>query len=372
MKHLLFTLLLSFSVQAKELTLTTYNVGLAHTFVPHAKERLPEIINAIKGFDTDVLCIQEAWKKKDRKKIVDSLEDIFAESFLTKIENLREGRRPTCKVKELFGEGKFVSCMQTQCKDLDGDEFTDCILSKCGGALSDLKQKNRQCATALMAQVGKNTLLGMLTILNPIARAGLFAYKGSDGLILLSKYPIKDSSMVDLSDISTLNRRRALKATLDVDGKDLTVYCAHLSADLSRTVPYTGKFETWSQENNAQIQKLMDSAANHNSNVAVMGDFNCGFSSNGVDPELEQNCQALNKPGFTNALFSTNNECTYCQDNALNSDETKSVAIDHILLRGPNLLNVSVDFKQPITIKDGVKTNLSDHYGVSATILLPN
>src|SRR5690606_30482656 len=232
----------------------------AHTFVAHAKERLPHIIDALTAHRTDVLCVQEAWNKKDRKEIAKNLEDLFAAEYFTKISNLREGRRPTCKIKELFGEGKFVSCMQTQCKGLDGDEFTDCILDKCGNALSELKQTNRQCATALMAQVGKNTLIGMMTILNPFARAGLFAYKGSDGLMLFSKFPIKEKSMEDFTSISTLNRRRALKATLDIDGKDLTVYCGHLSADLSKTVPYTGKFNSWAEENSVQISTLMTAA----------------------------------------------------------------------------------------------------------------
>lgn len=369
MKTLLFIALFPLLASSTELTVTTYNVGLAHTFVAHAKERLPQIIEALKEHQTDVLCLQEVWTKKDRKKIARELEDQFAQEYFTKIANLREGRRPTCKVKELFGEGKFVSCMQSQCKDLDGDEFTDCILDKCGNALNELKQTNRQCATALMAQVGKNTLIGMMTILNPFARAGLFAYKGSDGLMLFSKYPIKEKSMEDFSAISTLNRRRALKATIDVDGSNLTVYCAHLSADLSRTVPYTGKYESWAKENEAQVTQLMSNAARTSRQVVVMGDFNCGFAAAGIDPELEANCQALNQPGFIKA---TTSECTFCQDNLLNAEEEKSVAIDHILLKGADLLGTQVYFKAPITLKDGEQTNLSDHYGISATLLLPN
>lgn len=369
MKTLLFFVLLPALAWSSELTVTTYNVGLAHTFVAHAKERLPQIIDALKEHQTDVLCLQEVWTKKDRKKIAQELEDLFAQKYFTKISNLREGRRPTCKVKELFGEGKFVSCMQSQCKGLDGDEFTDCILEKCGNALNELKQTNRQCATALMAQVGKNTLLGMLTILNPFARAGLFAYKGSDGLMLFSRYPIKEKSLEDYSSISTLNRRRALKATLDVDGKDLTVYCAHLSADLSRTVPYTGKFESWASENEAQVTSLMNAASATTNQTIVMGDFNCGFAAAGVDPELETNCQALKQPEFTSVVTS---ECTFCQENLLNSEENKSVAIDHILVKGVELLESRVHFKTPIELKDGERTNLSDHYGVSATLLLPN
>jgi len=367
MKTLLFIALFPFLTWSTELTLTTYNVGLAHTFVAHAKERLPHIIDALTAHRTDVLCVQEAWNKKDRKEIAKNLEDLFAAEYFTKISNLREGRRPTCKIKELFGEGKFVSCMQTQCKGLDGDEFTDCILDKCGNALSELKQTNRQCATALMAQVGKNTLIGMMTILNPFARAGLFAYKGSDGLMLFSKFPIKEKSMEDFTSISTLNRRRALKATLDIDGKDLTVYCGHLSADLSKTVPYTGKFNSWAEENSVQISTLMTAATSQSRNTVVMGDFNCGFASAGIDPELENNCQLLNSPDFVRA---TTNECTFCQDNLLNAEEEKSVAIDHILVKGVELMDTNVHFKTPITLKDGTQTNLSDHYGVSAKIKL--
>jgi len=367
MKTLLISLLLiGFAAHSQELKVTSYNAGLAHTFVPLAKERLPHSIDALKNHDADVLCLQEVWKKSDRKDIYKELEEFFSQSHFTKIKNLREGRRPTCKIKELFGEGKFVSCMQTQCKDLDGDDFTDCILDKCGGALESLKNTNRQCATALMAQVGKNTILGMLTILNPIARAGLFAYKGSDGLMLFSRYPIKDKSIADFSSISTLNRRRALKATLDVEGKNVDVYCTHLSADLSRTVPYTGKFDSWIEENMAQINQLMEHAAVSASRSIIMGDFNCGFASPGIDSELENNCRRTQQFSFKNALEQIGPECTFCQDNTLNAGETKSVAIDHVLYRGFDLIDAHVEFKELVTLKDGKSTNLSDHYGVTA------
>lgn len=370
-------MIVNLSLSAKEtLKVTTYNLGLAHTFIPYAKERLKGLEQVLPKYDTDVLCLQEVWKKSDQKDVIKALENRYPHVFKTKIKNFREGSRPTCRRKEIFGEGKFVSCMQNQCGGKEGDEFTDCIIDKCGNALEELKETNRTCAQALMAQVGKNPILSIARLLNPFWRTGLFAYKGSNGLMLFSKYPLEDRRYVDFKDISTLNRRSALQAIVNVKGEKIQVMCTHLTADLSATVPYTGNFADWGAENMEQMYRILQTANHKLYPTVVMGDFNCGFADPlaGIADELPGSCQQALDWGYSSPLTGMG-ECTFCQDNLLNTDEEKSVAIDHVFLKDLEAKSSKVLFKQKVKIKtkdEGwVTTQLSDHYGLEVEVNFP-
>ena len=45
------------------LKLTTYNAGLAHTFVKYATERVEKVAEGLAQLDSDVICLQEVWTK---------------------------------------------------------------------------------------------------------------------------------------------------------------------------------------------------------------------------------------------------------------------------------------------------------------------
>lgn len=354
------------------LKVTSFNVGLAHTFVHHAKERLKPITEEIAKSDSDVICLQEAWTKKDRKKIKKALKKAYPFVHMTKIKQMKAKKAPVCRVKELFGKGRFVSCMQKQCGGLDGDEFTDCIINTCGKQLRDLKDSNRECATSLMAQVGRSSIASMITLLTPFKKAGLFAYKGSNGLMLLSKKPMTNVGVIDFSDISTLNRRQAL--TADISGKK--VVCTHLTADLEKTVPYTGLKESWGAENLAQTQRLIKTIkSEENKTTIVAGDFN--FSPNyhdEIDAELKPSWTLMMNAGFSDPIAERDmNECTSCSANLLNDEDSSNTIIDHIFVKDGYFTNPSVDFKKVLKVKKKkniyVETNLSDHFGVSLEVL---
>ncbi len=365
------------NASAETFKVTTYNLGLAHTFVPFAKERLEPLAEKLASYDTDILCLQEVWEKKDQKKLNRKLEKSFPYSFKTKIKNFREGSRPTCKIKEIFGEGKFVSCMQSQCSGKEGDEFTDCIIEKCGEPLDNLKVTNRTCATALMAQVGKSPIASILTLVNPLWRAGLFAYKGSNGLMLYSKYPILEKRHVDFKEVSTLNKRAALQAVVDIKGKKVQVLCTHITSDLSETVPYTGIFADWGTENTEQMNRLLQTSNQKLYPTILLGDFNCGYEDlpNGLASELPGSCKQTEDWGFTDPLSESTKECTFCKDNLLNDGDVRSLAIDHIFLKDLKARSSRVLFKEKIQIKtkkEGqVSTQLSDHYGYEVLVEFP-
>lgn len=369
---LILTLGFTSFAQAEDLKVTTYNLGLAHTFVPLAKERLPQIAEALKNSDSDVICLQEVWKKKDQRKIKKALKKSFPNNFITKIKNKKSKRRPTCKIKELFGEGKFVQCMQKQCGEFSGDEFTDCIINTCGPALRNLRDQNRECATALMAQVGKSSLAGMITILNPFKRAGLFAFKGSNGLMLFSKKPLLEKEVVDFTDISTLNKRQALLAKIQVGSSKVSVVCTHLTSDLEKTVPYTGTSANWSEENAKQFERII-SKLSSTPKAIVMGDFNCSVPNlnAGIDGELIKNCQTMENAGFASPLSKINPECTFCSSNPLNEGEEGNKILDHVFIRGAKATTAEVVYKDKIQVKkkrQNIETRLSDHFGVEVLL----
>lgn len=372
-----FVLIFSASLQAQELKLTAFNVGLAHGFVEYAKERLPGIVEEIKKADADFYCLSEVWEKKDRKKLIKALEKQYPYTHMTPIEQTYSRQRPTCKIGDLFGEGKFATCTLKECKGLDDSEFTQCVTTKCGPALRALQGDKRQCAQALMAQVGNSTIRSLIRVLNPLRRANLFAYGGGNGLMVFSKKPIVDVGLVDLSDISTLNRRGALYTQLIDDQKESHhIYCAHLGANLTHVAPYPGNFQNWEEENRAQVERLTDVADHGQEPTYIMGDTNCSFDLPQADirPDFEGACLSFLNKGFENFYLEQNPECTYCSTNTIianNPNEEGRLLIDHIFTKNVPFSVITREFDELIEIKvkgEKLMSHPSDHYGVSIQV----
>lgn len=357
----IFTFFMQFSYAQK--SLTTFNMGLAHSYVPYASERIEKLIESLKNHETDILCLQEVWRKEDRNLVIESLRQKYPHAHFTKIKQERASKKPVCKVRELFGKDKFVTCTLKQCKKLDGDEFTECVINKCNQPLKKLRTKNRPCAAALMAQVGKSSTAAIWAVVNPFKAASLFSYGGGNGLLMLSKREMLKKEVLDFSDISTLSRRQSLYSEIDGVG----VYCTHLSANLENDAPYAGKFSSWGEENFAQAKRLSSLALEKTVPTVLMGDFNCGYSipGTGIEEDLAKSCQEIHK-NFSDPIVELNPECTFCRRNDLAGTE-KDRLIDHIFLRGLEAKSAEVVFKEFIDIEidgDIREVNLSDHFGV--------
>jgi endonuclease/exonuclease/phosphatase family metal-dependent hydrolase len=368
MKKLLLSLLITTLSFANTHELTTYNLGLAHTYVPFASQRTQPLIDALKKQESDVLCLQEVWKKEDRNLIINSLKSEYPYAHFTKIFQERASKKPVCKVKELFGKDKFVTCTLKKCKKLDGDDFTNCVINKCGDSLVRLKNSNRQCAAALMAQVGKSSTASIWAVINPFKKASLFTYGGSNGLLLLSKKKMTEKSLLNMSDISALSRRSALKAKIEDVGN---IYCTHLSANLAGEAPYAGKFESWEEENFAQAERLVTDALDQQGPTALLGDFNCGNEIPGTNlsSEIPESCDLIANY-FEDAIALSNPGCTFCSENEI-ATTSKDRLIDHIYTLGFHTSDERITFKEKVKISvDGKEkmVNLSDHYGVTIKV----
>ena len=356
------------------LTVETWNVGLAHGFVDHADQRAPAIADAVASSGADVLCLQEVWTPADRARVAAVAQSAGWSFFATPVEQTRADAAPACARSDLFGDGRFVSCLTDQCADVSGDARTDCIVERCSGALGALRDANPTCATALMAQVGRSSAAALWAVRSPLRKAATFAYGGSDGLMLLSRAPLTHPRVIDLSDLSTLNRRRALVAELEASGGPVTVACTHLSADLSGTAPYPGSHGSWGAENAAQVEHLVAALADRPA-VVLAGDVNCGLADDaaGLDAELPESCLAIEREGYADPLREVWPSCTWCPENTLvdTDGDARGALIDHIYTRGVTPMSGGRTQARQIEVRTPgglAASHLSDHFGASVTV----
>ena len=373
MASLIFSLFVFQSYASNELTITTWNLGLAHSYVRYATQRIPHIIEALKNHDTDVLCVQELWNQEDIDTIKNALKDNYAYNFVMPFKQKMADQVPACSFYRLFGPHSAGLCLISKCRKKIGDELTDCVLNTCGNAIDKLKKEDRICAEAFFAQVGKSTMKGFLTVLNPFKKTGLFTYEGSNGLAIFSKYPLLDVTGFNMDNQSTLSRRSVLYANVKKENQNHHVACTHLSANLSN-VPYTGIFESWVDESyhQAKMMTVLVEEKAKTEPIFLAGDFNCSFEdlSAGIAPEATKTCGHFLKEGYFSSMLEQA-ECTFCDANTLVLDAwEKDKMIDHIFVKNvdPSKLTAQVIMKDLVTIKDenGLETlsNISDHFGI--------
>lgn len=64
-----------------DLSIITYNAGLADDFVDLARERAPQVIDAIADLDADVVFVQEVWTPEDVTTLTDAASDRYGEAL---------------------------------------------------------------------------------------------------------------------------------------------------------------------------------------------------------------------------------------------------------------------------------------------------
>lgn len=374
MKSIFYLFLVYLTIVSKayaDMRFETFNVGLAHGYVPYTKERISLLIQALGQSQSDVLCLQEVWRKDDRKQFIHGLKKQFPYIFYSPIKQEKTINKPSCRFRDIFGEGKFVSCMRSMCSGNSSDQLTECIVNNCYNALKALKKANRQCSQALFAKVGQNPTLAILSLLNGFSASGIYVHGGSNGLMLFSKYPLTSKETIEMGHLSTLVRRDILKAKVHIGQNNITLFCTHLASHLN--IPYVGKFISWENENEQQVKELLSVTKSYNP-ALLMGDFNCSPHGHNIDAVFPHSCSLLNfsfqRVGQKAGL------CTFCSHNRINK-EPKDFFIDHIYLRGLKAKNFKRVYTQPVTIqktgfffwlKQSVLIHLSDHYGFQANV----
>jgi endonuclease/exonuclease/phosphatase family metal-dependent hydrolase len=348
------------------LSVVTYNAGLAVGFVEAAEPRAPLVIEAIAALDADVICLQEVWRPDHVDQLKAAAAARFPHALFLEPDPGTTGAA-ACSDADLVD---LAACAeQNGCPEVCTDDLVTCVLTNCGQEFGAVPA---DCNACLQANVGKayDDVLATCT-----SESTEYAFGGSFGIGLLSRFPISGQSSTVFE--STTNRRAVIQASLATDLGPATAFCTHLSAVFA-DIPHPGEPDvTWEIEQAAQIDQLVALTQGASGLTLVMGDTNTGPAGDGYVAEVPENYQKFLAAGLSNPYTSLPGHlCTFCADNpivAKGNDDTLSVLIDHVLVRGlPPEAQVAGRrlLDQGITVDNcgaEIATALSDHYGVHLT-----
>jgi endonuclease/exonuclease/phosphatase family metal-dependent hydrolase len=367
------------------LKLTSYNVGLALNFVPYTRERLPVNEAILADHDSDVICLQEVWLDEQVEAITEALKPVYPEIYTVPAEQVFSDSA-ACTDEEIT---PFAQCVTDLCPGLSGADLVACAPVQCGGPLFELPPV---CLDAVISSVGIPDITVEAVVEAVTQPAGKFAFGGSLGLILASKYPLEAREFQDFTEDSTSNRRGALYAEINLNKQTQVVGCTHPTANLSIEYPASGKHGSWEGENRF-MQEQMIAFANTKAGdnpIYFGGDFNCSIANaanaaNGVDGEFADNCQLWLDNGFVDPA-AEQLPCTFCyEENLLLIPDGGSggTLLDHVFVK--NLADTSSTsarriFDTPVAIEaqlpvselkpedSPLLSHPSDHFGVEVEI----
>ena len=346
---------------ADPLTLVTYNAGLAIGFVPGAVERTPATSAAIGALDADVICLQEVWEPEMVTAVEAAAPDHPHRYWPAP--NPETVAEPACLGTDI---DPLMTCMAAQCDGLCADDLPGCLLESCAFQFLGLEKDCMRCAQANVGATPDE--------IEAICRAEAtqYAYDGSFGTGILSRWPITATSELLLD--STTTRRSLLHAVIDAPGGAVDVFCTHLTAVFS-IVPYPREEGSWAEEQAKQVADIRAYMAAEGSTgrTALLGDLNAGPLVAANDPEQPENYEAA-ADGLDVPYVEQDQRCTFCPDNGISSVDSDAfgVLIDHVMLAGfAGSTSSTRVLDEEVTIETcglSIPGAHSDHYGVSVTI----
>ena len=346
----------------------TYNVGLAYGFVPYAKERKEAINTAVAAISADLLCLQEVWLDEDIKAIE-------AAGKAAGFTHVHYAKTPEVIATPLpaactAGDTKDLQpCAEKNCGTVSAGELSGCVLGFCS---VEFNATSTACQGCLATNLGKPLQAILDTCGKP--GGGKYSYGGYNGLMLLSRLPLKDTKHTVMD--SLIVRRAVLEATATAPAPigDVSVLCTHLTANLS-SLQYPDKSSSWGAEQAKQIDVMTAKVKATGGRSIILGDMNTGPDLEpGIKAELPDNYAKFIAAGLKAPYAKAGATCTFCGDNTLvkgGSDKGGEAAvIDHVFLAGTwdsgatgmRIVDSQVTIK--VAGKD-MQSHVSDHYGVS-------
>ncbi|MFI5390980.1 MAG: hypothetical protein ACHQYQ_06430 [Bacteriovoracales bacterium] len=341
-------LLLLFSMNLfcqEQLSVITYNMSLKNG----DESRLPDMVRDLKNLDADVLCLQDVY---NIPKVIKELNYPYSH-YIESSENFFI--KGVCPVWEIFRKGNPFYCRLKNCSDFVGNNLISCLLEKCNESLNQIKQVNNNCAQAFISHVNGNTLNDIFDLINPFKALPKFLEKGSPGLLLLSKFQLKNKDFSDFSTISTVRNRGALVA--DVEG--FRIICANTSSPLDGPT-YMGSFSSREEENKIQIEKMKKWLTGKND--VIIGNLNCSRPVQYTDirENYSKNCEGFDELNLEEPIYSKP-ECTYCPyNNLVENKERGGLILDNVFISENSLIDVEVVMKNIMENE----SFMSDHFGV--------
>ena len=342
----------------------TYNVGLAAGFVPLAAERRQPVATALSGLNADVVCLQEVWLNQDangdwQQDNIDALINATAQNLPNSYYFISEDdTMVSCLPADIV---EVDTCVMTNCADSTADELQGCVLGNCQTEFFALPTECSQC---LIGQLG-NEYADIKVACVGGAQSAFFS-NAHNGLLLLSKYPLTNTSHAKLEAVQVA--RSVLKADVALPSGNQRVYCTHLTADIRDTqypVVEGSDITSYAEELEKQIDDMAAMVTAEGTNVVVMGDMNTGPTGTGVDAELPDAFVKFDTLGWTSAYIALGGyECTFCESNTL-VGESGNKTIDHIFTTDGKWTASKAEriYTQTVDVA-GEPQNLSDHFGV--------
>ena len=369
------------------LKVSSYNMGLALNFVPFTEERLVANEVLLADYESDVICLQEVWLEDSVTAVEDALGGSYPHRYQVPAEQVFSAGA-ACTLAEIT---PLENCANTNCAGLSGTALVSCVTTSCVASFPA-----GACLDGLIGAVGIPGVTVEQVVDVVTQPAGKFAFGGSLGLILASKYELKNREFQDFIDNSTGNHRGALYAEIQLNGKNHVVGCTHPTANLEATLAYpdSGNFDSWEAENRfMQVEMISFVNAKAGSKpIFFGGDFNCSIAnaSTGVDEEFSDSCQLWLDDGFADPAAEQLG-CTYCEtENLILQPDmgTSATLLDHIFVKnlGATATTSIVAervFDDPVNIialdpvselqllDSPMVTHPSDHFGVELLIDLP-
>ena len=387
-------------------TIETYNLALAGSFIAYEQERRELLPDAIANSDADILCLQEVWAQVDKEMIRDAAAANFPNVFMAEDDLLttlddpedQNGDVPPPPTTVPCPEGDAkdamdaaIDCVALKCNTLSpGDEngqttSIDCAIGECILEVAPLLTVPR-CYACLSTQLPTSTFAKIRNSCPTVVEQDL-AFEGQNGVMILSRYPLADE--VHWVIPGTWNRRVIMSATAELPGgQELDVYCNHLTPVFDGIAfPYTGQYGDgqagaagWEAELLLQTQKLIDHVGltSGETPAVILGDLNAGrdYPEQEIFADGEAALDVLETaftPAYEDGYVP---QCTFCITNPVREPGAADVAnwIDHIHLY--NLAATSVvrterTFDEDVLPVDGMMVPLSDHFGMRSVITVP-
>lgn len=188
---------------------------------------------------------------------------------------------------------------------------------------------------------------------------------GHNGLLILSRYPLKNESFKELDHYFLRRSILSVKVETETQG-ELEVGCTHLSTHVPFP-PYLGSYESWEDEQNQQARDIL---AWKEFDI-LMGDFNASPAADGISEYTPEAYDIVTQGGYFSPVMDSVAGCTWCVDNPIASEEDGNLILDHIFVKSDYAgltFDSSTIFTEELTVRDFWGQNqqswLSDHAGI--------
>lgn len=403
-----------------EVVVDAFAVDLSGIVSPHEDERRPYIEAALAKLSSDVVCLTEVGRQKDRDAIVAAASLQMNVATFTYDETSAPGNAadlsgnvppppaaPACAGPSQSQKLKALGdCVSTHCSSVPGSAAghvtdIDCVTQSCSGEYASFfgAADDQACLLCLQAGVDSFTPIEEFQTRCQTVTRRAYTFGGQGSVVLLSRLPFVPGSVGGLVLPSTLVRREVVKATVQVGNGSIDVYCGILGEVYTVLVPYSGPYgdgasgpKGWANEQLLQAKRWLEwvAATSTGDRTVIAGQLYASAEHKNADGavavsgNLGAPTLSLFQQSFPEALAAGYvPACTRCTTNPLVNDSVLGESPPgpwhtHVFAKGPPSLHVTTTertfLEATVPIDDGkggtITVPLSRNYGMRTRIAL--